>query len=500
MRNLAPELRLSNVVTLSIIGSHSAMEPRKFSISLLQVLARTLRTLGSAERGYALPSLLLLVVVLSLLASAVLTHNYLQRQLALKSVFSVKAEYAAQSAIARTVASLKSAQDYNNRLSQPPTQIAFEDGSQATVQLERWGCYGLIRSRGTCKQARAERTAVVAQRAGPSFDQALVFANTGHQLVLTGSSAVKGTIVVGPPGVATGTLIGQPSMRLSLPIANIHREPVPKLASFDRKALTDEIESYERMLSGEFRVGSSGEDHIAFSSAPSSLIEGEKIPSGVRSILVERDAILTGAFKQREIPLFIIVHGAVSFRRTVQLSGPIAVLARGAVTVPKDVQIDCAIIYSATRVEVEPSASLSAQIFSPFILLRSGATALYPSLLVSTSRPAAGSAQAGILMEGNAVLQGTILSLTPKSGSQIPLIVIQPGATVTGAVYSENEITLDGSVNGTVMAKDFYFYVPPTTYRGWLRSAQIDRHARPQGFLLPIGFAESFQLDILEWL
>jgi hypothetical protein len=81
-----------------------------------------------------------------------------------------------------------------------------------------------------------------------------------------------------------------------------------------------------------------------------------------------------------------------------------------------------------------------------------------------------------------------------------PVVVVSSGATVTGAIYSDGKITLDGTVLGSVLTHDFYFYEAPTTYLGWLRGGIIDRVNLPKGFLAPIGFCSTFHLDVLDWL
>jgi cytoskeletal protein CcmA (bactofilin family) len=478
------------------------MDPSRLRRFLLftRKLSLPLQSVKLDQRGYALPSLLFLVVILSLLAFAVLTHNYLQKQLALRSVSRVRAEYSSESALARMIATLKSPQRYTERLNDPNRQLDSDDGSLATVRLEQWGCYGLVTSSATYKDAKAERTALLGQRPGASFENALLFANATHQLVLTGTASIKGRIVAGPLGITTGGLVGRPAVK-QLPLsADVRKEPAPILPGFSSNAPEQQVEEYHRLLKGDLGGKSNPGQVLSFSSTQPTVIDGGKIPPEVRYVVIRGDVVFTGTIDRRGPPLFILVKGNISFRDSVQLDGLVAIIAEKAIIVPGTAKIDHAILYSATRVELKGPASVSAQILSPLIVLRSGSIASYPSLLVSTSRQVKSSEPSGIFVEGGAVVEGTILSLAPKAGSQNQLVVVQPGALVTGAIYSENLLTLDGTVVGTVMTRDFTFEVAPTTYRGWLRSGKIERQARPMGFLLPVGFKESFQLDVLEWL
>ncbi len=79
-------------------------------------------------------------------------------------------------------------------------------------------------------------------------------------------------------------------------------------------------------------------------------------------------------------------------------------------------------------------------------------------------------------------------------------IVLENGASITGAVYCGEKMTLDGTVVGTVITNDFYFYQSPTRYYGWLRSGTIDRRALPKGYMMPIGLSSDKQLAVIDWL
>jgi Tfp pilus assembly protein PilX len=65
-------------------------------------------TVKNYERGFALPSVLFLVTILSLLAASIITLHYFLRQTSLIEVAKVKAEYAAESGIANAISQLKS--------------------------------------------------------------------------------------------------------------------------------------------------------------------------------------------------------------------------------------------------------------------------------------------------------------------------------------------------------------------------------------------------------
>jgi hypothetical protein len=100
-----------------------------------------------------------------------------------------------------------------------------------------------------------------------------------------------------------------------------------------------------------------------------------------------------------------------------------------------------------------------------------------------------------------ASVEGFIALAVPDVGHQNqPTLVIPSSVRVVGCVLSTGRSTLDGTVIGTVLTRDFEFYEAPTQYLGWLRSGRIDRTALPPSFLLPPGLSGTIHLDVLDWL
>jgi cytoskeletal protein CcmA (bactofilin family) len=164
--------------------------------------------------------------------------------------------------------------------------------------------------------------------------------------------------------------------------------------------------------------------------------------------------------------------------------------------IPANILIDTPIIYSQKGIVVENSAEITAQLFADSIVVKSKSTLRYPSVVATLSGPGNKTVQ----IETGAHIEGTVLSFSGNDQRTPGLVTIHPGAEVTGLVYAEDRLTLDGSVRGIVIAKDFYFYEAPTTYLGWIRSGTIDRSRLPNSFLLPLGVSSSPQYEVLDWL
>ena len=164
-----------------------------------------------SESGYALPSVLLLVTLLTLVAFSVLSLQYLRRQQALLEIARVRSEYAAQSGVARTLAALKSQTLVNEAMAGAAERYEFDDGSSSTVLVDSWGLYLLVKSEGAFRAVKSTRVALAGAKPLACFDNALLLGNTEHQLVVTGTASITGDVVVGQRGVSTGTLPGTPT-------------------------------------------------------------------------------------------------------------------------------------------------------------------------------------------------------------------------------------------------------------------------------------------------
>ena len=176
-------------------------------------------------------------------------------------------------------------------------------------------------------------------------------------------------------------------------------------------------------------------------------------------------------------------------------------LSSNKIIVEKGASIDHALLFSDISIDLKEGVAVSAQLIAPSITMNTGAIARYPSVLLSMHVALTDTTKQHITLSGNARAEGIVAlvagsDLTPAEN----LIKLGPQATVVGTVYSNTRVQLDGTVVGTVLTKDFYFYEAPTTYLGWLRSGAIDRTKLPSGFLVPPGFDHTLRLDVLEWL
>ena len=462
---------------------------------------RTIRDEFRTEDGYALASMLYLIVILSLLASSIITIQQFRKRVALKEVAQVKAEYAAESGVAMALAHLERREEISRILSRSREEFAFEDGGRATVEIHAWGVFLRVRSEGAFRQTKALRIALAADRPSEAFSNALVFGNESHQLVFAGAASVEGDVIVGQPGVTVGNLRDRSSPS-QIPIkGSIRRTPSPEVPSFEAPQLSQELASYNTLLH-EAAAGTGQTSHsLRFESEYRTIIRSETIPDSISSVFVKGEATLHGTAFRLDAPLYIAVDGPILIAGNARLSGLIAVLASGEIEVSSDVMLDQVILYSLDSIKISARSNISSQMISGSIMLDEHAVARYPSVLLSTQLRSSHDLSRAIILKDNAKVEGLIaLTVDRADAREEELVNVHATASVVGAVVSNARLTLDGTVAGTVMTEDFYFYEPPTSYLGWLRSGRIDRNKLPSSFFVPPGFSDELRLDVLDWL
>ena len=445
------------------------------------------------EAGFALPSILFLITILSLVALSVVMLHYLQRKAAMLDLAKVHAHYAAQSGIDEFLAQQTSLShiDLNGTY-----EYSFSYNSKATVTLSRWGCFFLVRSTGICGAVKINIIAAAADHPSSDFNNALIFANPNHQLVCAGTTTITGDVIAGKGGVITGTLHGLPTPR-TLPVqGKISRQANIQMPQFCTAELMNELSAWDQLLAAANGGGTGDKTTLFFRGSPT-ILQPQLIAPSVSNVYINGDVIIQGQYVRIENPLTIAASGSISFSDSARIRGLIKILAGKQITIASNVEFDFPVVYSQISIAIL-SNRLRAQLFAPSLTFSSSAAARYPSAAVSIQLQVSHPPKNQIIMENGSHLEGTMLFLAPAADTAV--VILKDGSKITGSLYSTAYITLDGSIDGTVITKEFYFYQSPTSYLGWLKSARINRTALPKSYLVPPGFSDSPKLDVLDWL
>lgn len=449
--------------------------------------------------GYALPSVLFVLLLVSSLALSLVGLALFKKQLFIADMQRLKAELASQSAIVSALGGSRSFANTSHVAATDEYQETYPDGSESAFKTHRWGLYGLIESIGRSGRFVAENRCLVGSSPSRALEPGVVLLNTSHQLVLTGESFVRGDVVTGPHGVSTGSLPGHATPSR----VNVDGK-IRRLGIADRPMINEAILS-EIHSSFDIDLRFSGPDEPAAPSEEKDFssvhhVELSSISDSVTSMRIEGEVRLTGSITRRALPLTLTVGGSVELSDGCSIMGLVEILARRGIRIRPDADADGAIFYSQESISVESGCTISAQLISRAISIDSRARLLYPSVLLSPDATTQGN-RSGIFIGRYASVQGTVISTgAPVGGEPKSSIVIEEHASVTGLVYCSGLLMLDGTVHGSVITWDFFFHEPPTSYFGWIRSGMVVRDALPGSFLLPVVFENEHEYDILAWL
>jgi hypothetical protein len=451
------------------------------------------RRIGSDE-GFALTYVLMVITLLGIVAYSVIMLQNVRRLIAVKEIAHSKARYAAQSIIAEYASGQR--QEFGSTMGQYSVgRRQYGDESEAQLKVYPWGLYLLAVAKGSAGRACEYQTAVLAAVPDSSFQKAIFYGNNEHDLILAGTTRIIGDVSLRRGSATLGTLPDFKTPRI-LPVSGrVKVEPMAKFPMADKTMIQESVAALNSILEG------SEESMGTFLKVPASSTEAQESPDTVRWQGVAGSLVLDKTLKSGTHPLYIAVDGEILIEQGTRISGPVALLASGKITVSEGALIHNALLFSRKEIVYLNHAECSCQLLAPKIHLKDGAFLRYPSSVVGLPLKSNGAKGREIMLGSGSRVEGFVGILSMEGGSQEdPPVVIEPRAAVWGAVYSDRTMTLDGDVTGTVLTRDFQFTHPPTRYNGWIKSGTIDRSRLPKGFLVPVMLGGANGMGVLEWL
>jgi cytoskeletal protein CcmA (bactofilin family) len=441
------------------------------------------------QSGFALPSVLMLVTVLTLVAMSVLLMQHLRYLQAVSDVARAKAELAAQSGIALAASQREFRED--------PLLVSFSDSSSASIRTVPWGLLKLAVVEGVSGRMRSTRVALLGAAPPSSYRNAICFGGSSRQLIMTGTTSVAGDVVVGPMGVAVGALPGA-ARPPRLPVAgNVVRNPQVSSPALDGELLERSFAPFVAFLKGNLPAG--------IERAPIGDLTGSshRISDSTECLVWNGGSVSALNVSRHSKPLRVYVLGSLSFASNAAVEGAVAFYASGSVQIEAGARIDNAVIMSGDSIVVESGVSMRGQLIAPRVLVKTSSAFAYPSVICAYGSIEDGKQSlelsAGCRCEGLVCFIRGANAHQSNSHDVQHLAVVDRDATVIGALYADGPVTLDGTVIGSAIVRDLYFYEAPTSYFGWLRSARIDRQKLPEGFALPQAFGEG-KGEVVVWM
>jgi hypothetical protein len=439
---------------------------------------------ASGEEGFALPSVLMLMLILTLLAMSVLLMQHLRRMQAVMDVARVRADLAAQSGIARALSEPSSGRGNQT--------YEFADSSVAVVRIRPWGLITLAKSEGRASRARASRTALLGSTPPACYRYALTFGNPSRQLILTGSATITGNLALGPMGATVGTLPGERQPR-HLPVTgSVHRGAPSFLPPFESRTMDAAFSVFDKFLGGQ--LPESGSDSRAVHTE-----DLNALADSVETARMQGNIHITQRLIRREHPLEVYVQGNLDIGRGAAIEGLVAFYVTGSARVSSGARCENVVLMCGGPATIDSGVVMRGQVIAPSITVGPDAKLMYPSVLCSREVTGVRSARK-IELSRHSRTEGMVILLRGRGGNASKdIVTVGREATVFGAIHAEGTMTLDGRVEGTALFEDLFFYQAPTSYHGWMRSGRIDRSALPEGFAVPPALSPG-KGEVMLWL
>lgn len=419
-------------------------------------------------RGGALYLAIFISLVIAVLLSMMVLHSYYGTMDFNR--FSIR-----QSVHRNLFSAFNYAVSQNFECTQEPVTIDLFDNGSDSVQIVKkwWGCYQVIGIRSSYKGYSENMLCLT----GTAFikDTALVLTENNKPVSVAGKTELKGICFIPKAGIKAAHIEGETfwgdnfidGTKMDAP------QQLPDIAPSIYKQMDD--------LNGT-------------ASNADSLVSFDQLP--------DADTI-KNSFLSKTLR---IVAGGKIILDDIRLSGNIIIQSPTRIVVNKNCMLNN-ILLVAPCIEIKDEFSGSLQALASDTILTGDEVSLnYPSSLVLINEPAVDSTHKSksvpaIIVGEKCIIKGTILACIKDGNFTNRIYVkINKESKVSGLVYVDGYLDMQGSISGAAFAKSFILNTNSGVYEQHLLNAVIDRPSLSDFFAGGIIFKDRKANKIVKWL
>ena len=447
-----------------------------------------LKEIVQNENGSALATVLIISVIISLFIGAILSGIVLQSRFIQRDVNSFKALYAAEEGAYRF---LNEESMYSNI--KASKKIILSNGVEVKITAAPFGGFLDITSTANISGQTRTIRMLSGNLSTGVFEKAVALGDSNSSLTVTGNTKIEGDILTFGTGLRAENFKGIPfrgsingdqklfSDSVSFPMVN------RKLFDIQEDHFTNLLEN--RQLA-RFSTGYEGWD------------TDPEIKQGDTLYFDETTEWVTNQSIEFPMDMVVLVNGSFTINGDYQFNPFTKIIVRDTLLVGRSAKGNQMLFYAGKSLQIGGSTSISAQVMSRgSVIIRDEAYLHYPSMVYSSKENYQGGVREAINITGKSIVDGTVIYPFSTNGfnQDFLRVKVDTNASVRGAVYNAGQTELLGSVFGSVVTHQFYFYESPTSYINWLKDVIIDVSQRPDNYVLPIGFSDSTQHKIVDW-
>lgn len=277
---------------------------------------------------------------------------------------------------------------------------------------------------------------------------ALYVPEKNQSLFASGSSRINGNAVIPARGIQRASIEGKPLERSQVVSGTMSRsqEALPALSSRLQQKIK-ELQQSDSLLRYATPIAQLSAAKIS-----------QPIGDNIRWYYSDSDFQVSG----------------------ISASGAIGFISGGSILIRKDALLE-GVLVSAQRIVVEDGFRGTLQLFAGDSLVIGDDCRLgYPSVVCVNNRDVSNTY---VSIGKNSNIEGCVLVTQDALSAQEPRLILSDGSNVTGQVYHQGDIQMEGSIYGSLYCEGFYLKTRRAYYENHLLDNVIDFEKLPQHFV-----------------
>jgi hypothetical protein len=441
------------------------------------------------EDGYALPSVLLISLLVITMLLSILSIIYFTNKGTSKLIEEQKLRLACYSVVQMALV--------DSSLLYSDSSMIEYDNFNVLLKTRQYGFWREITatSKGINDSVKLKSLIGIKGNESGYFNNAIVISRPNLRATVVGNTEITGDILGTSDQIIMGNIFGEPSIK-----KEYHKGSKKIDTSIKSQLIPDSLfKNIQKSFVNPNNV------YVEVEQIEIDKSNINDFTSGVNYSFTS-DLRISGVIKsKKKDAIKLVIEKNLKIVENTILKYPMEIYSDSMIVVEENCNLENIILYSNGPIIInEGSIFKNVQFFSTDSIYIKGSHFNYPSIICLSIDDTISSNQNKAIIIESSVVNGSVLLMTNTSGlsSNKTKIKIDSDSKVQGLVYSENNLELLGEVLGTVFTYNFWYYKEPTEYINWLINVKVNRVELSKWFLLPIAITNENNYQILkeEWI
>lgn len=441
------------------------------------------------EDGYALPSVLLISLLIITMLLSILSIIYFTNKGTSKLIEEQKLKLTCYSVVQMALV--------DSLLLFSDSSIVEQSNYNVLLRTRQYGFWRevIATAKGIIDSVKFRYLIGTQSTENGYFENAIVISRPNLRATVVGNTEVTGDILGTSDQLIMGNIFGEPSIKKDYHKGKKKIDQNIKtqlIADSLFKNISSSISSQKLIFMDDYEQEINELNIEQFSS------EGLYNFSG--------NLRISGKIKsKKKESIKLKVLNTLEIAKNTTIKKPLEFFSDSLIVIKKNCIIENVVFNSNGPIIIEEGSTFkNVQFFSSDSIYIKGSQFNYPSIIcLSIDDTILANQNKAIIIE-NSIVNGSVLLMTNTSGlsSNRTKIKIDSDSKVQGLVYSENNLELYGEIFGTVFTYNFWYYKEPTEYINWLINVKVNRVELSKWFLIPIAITSENNYQILkeEWI